>query len=187
MSEKSKGVSAPLWIRTVLQFPPLATAIAGAVIVLLVILIASSAPPSRSRTPTSMAELDLADAYKRLLDGGQRHEVPSGHGPAGARLVSAIVYGSRVSLIIGLWAAAGERIASLSAGLGFFGAGSTRHFMRVADGTLVSHHAHRPVHDVCAGTRVRQLISLTWWAGCATPTVARNAVGQKERVHRATG
>ena len=79
------------------------TAIAGAAIVLLVILIAVVGPQFTVQNPYNMAELDLGDAYKPpfWLEGGDPKFL-LGTNQQGRDMVSAMVYGSRVSLVIGL-------------------------------------------------------------------------------------
>ena len=112
------------------------TAIAGAAIVLLVILIAVVGPQFTVQNPYNMAELDLGDAYKPpfWLEGGNPKFL-LGTDQQGRDMVSAMVYGSRVSLVIGLL---GTLMASgigivLGLASGYFGGKVDALIMRFAD------------------------------------------------------
>lgn len=112
------------------------TAIAGAVIVLAVILIAVIGPHFTVQNPYNMAELNLCDAYKPpfwMEDGDPRFIL--GTDQQGRDMLSAMVYGSRISLIIGL---VGTLLASgigILLGLisGYFGGKTDAFIMRFAD------------------------------------------------------
>ena len=111
-------------------------AIAGAVIVLLVILVAVFGPFFTVQNPYNMAELDLGNAYLPpfWMEGGESTFI-LGTDQQGRDMLSAIVYGSRGSLIIGL---AGTVLASgigIALGLisGYFGGKTDSIIMRFAD------------------------------------------------------
>ncbi len=112
------------------------TAIAGAVIVLLVILIAVVGPQFTVQNPYNMAELDLGDAYKPpfWLEGGDPKFL-LGTDQQGRDMVSAMVYGSRVSLIIGLLGTLMASGIGIVLGLisGYFGGKVDALIMRFAD------------------------------------------------------
>ncbi|MGN0838684.1 MAG: ABC transporter permease [Pyramidobacter sp.] len=112
------------------------TAVAGAVIVVLVVLIAVFGPYFTVQNPYNMAELNLADAYKPpfWMEGGDIKFL-LGTDQQGRDMVSAIVYGSRISLIIGI---AGTLFASaigITLGLvsGYFGGRTDAVIMRIVD------------------------------------------------------
>lgn len=112
------------------------TAIAGAAIVLLVVLIALVGPQFTVQNPYNMAELDLGDAYKPpfWMEGGDPRFL-LGTDQQGRDMVSAMVYGSRVSLVIGLL---GTLMASgigivLGLASGYFGGKVDALIMRFAD------------------------------------------------------
>lgn len=112
------------------------TAVAGAVIVVLVVLIAVFGPYFTVQNPYNIAELNLADAYKPpfWMEGGDIKFL-LGTDQQGRDMVSAIVYGSRISLIIGI---AGTLFASaigITLGLvsGYFGGRTDAVIMRIVD------------------------------------------------------
>lgn len=137
MSEKSKGrFCAFMDSELFYNFRHSPTAIAGAVIVLLVILIAVFGPAFTVQNPYSMAELDLADAYKPpFWMEGSDMKFLLGTDQQGRDMVSAIVYGSRVSLIIGLVGTLLASVIGIALGLvsGYFGGRIDAVIMRVAD------------------------------------------------------
>ena len=111
-------------------------AIAGAIIVFLVIVIAIFGPLFTVQNPYNMAELDLSNAYLPpfWMEGGNSTFF-LGTDQQGRDIVSAIVYGSRVSLIIGI---VGTLLASgigIALGLisGYFGGRTDAIIMRFAD------------------------------------------------------
>lgn len=112
------------------------TAIAGAAIVLLVILIAVVGPQFTVQNPYNMAELDLGDAYKPpfWLEGGDPKFL-LGTDQQGRDMVSAMVYGSRVSLVIGLLGTLMASGIGIMLGLisGYFGGKVDALIMRFAD------------------------------------------------------
>ena len=112
------------------------TAIAGAAIVLLVILIAVVGPQFTVQNPYNMAELDLGDAYKPpfWLEGGDPKFL-LGTNQQGRDRVSAMVYGSRVSLVIGLLGTLMASGIGIVLGLisGYFGGKVDALIMRFAD------------------------------------------------------
>ena len=112
------------------------TAIAGAAIVLLVILIAVVGPQFTVQNPYNMAELDLGDAYKPpfWLEGGDPTFL-LGTDQQGRDMVSAMVYGSRVSLVIGLLGTLMASGIGIVLGLisGYFGGKVDALIMRFAD------------------------------------------------------
>ena len=112
------------------------TAIAGAAIVLLMILIAVVGPQFTVQNPYNMAELDLGDAYKPpfWLEGGDPKFL-LGTDQQGRDMVSAMVYGSRVSLVIGLLGTLMASGIGIVLGLisGYFGGKVDALIMRFAD------------------------------------------------------
>lgn len=112
------------------------TAIAGAAIVLLVILIALVGPQFTVQNPYNMAELNLGDAYKPpfWMEGGDPRFL-LGTDQQGRDMVSAMVYGSRVSLIIGLLGTLMASGIGIVLGLisGYFGGKVDALIMRFAD------------------------------------------------------
>lgn len=112
------------------------TAISGAAIVLLVILIALVGPQFTVQNPYNMAELNLGDAYKPpfWMEGGDPRFL-LGTDQQGRDMVSAMVYGSRVSLIIGLLGTLMASGIGIVLGLisGYFGGKVDALIMRFAD------------------------------------------------------
>ena len=112
------------------------TAVAGALIVVLVLLVALIGPYFTVQDPYNMAELQLADAYKPpfWMEGGDPKFL-LGTDQQGRDMVSAIVYGSQVSLVIGLLGTLMASAIGIVLGLvsGYFGGKVDALIMRIAD------------------------------------------------------
>ena len=111
-------------------------AVAGALIVVLVLLVALIGPYFTVQDPYNMAELQLADAYKPpfWMEGGDPKFL-LGTDQQGRDMVSAIVYGSQVSLVIGLLGTLMASAIGIVLGLasGYFGGKVDAIIMRIAD------------------------------------------------------
>lgn len=111
-------------------------AVAGALIVVLVLLVALIGPYFTVQDPYNMAELQLADAYKPpfWMEGGDPKFL-LGTDQQGRDMVSAIVYGSQVSLVIGLLGTLMASTIGIVLGLvsGYFGGKVDALIMRIAD------------------------------------------------------
>ena len=111
-------------------------AVAGALIVVLVLLVALIGPYFAVQDPYNMAELQLADAYKPpfWMEGGDPKFL-LGTDQQGRDMVSAIVYGSQVSLVIGLLGTLMASAIGIVLGLasGYFGGKVDALIMRIAD------------------------------------------------------
>lgn len=111
-------------------------AVAGALIVVLVLLVALIGPCFTVQDPYNMAELQLADAYKPpfWMEGGDPKFL-LGTDQQGRDMVSAIVYGSQVSLVIGLLGTLMASAIGIVLGLvsGYFGGKVDALIMRIAD------------------------------------------------------
>jgi peptide/nickel transport system permease protein len=112
------------------------TAIIGSIIIVAVILIAILGPLFTVQNPYNMSDIELNNAYKppAWIEGGEGKFL-LGTDQQGRDIFSAIVYGSRVSLIIGI---AGTLLASaigITLGLisGYFGGKVDAIIMRIAD------------------------------------------------------
>lgn len=112
------------------------TAVAGALIVFFVLLVALVGPCFTVQDPYNMAELQLADAYKPpfWMEGGDPKFL-LGTDQQGRDMVSAIVYGSQVSLVIGLLGTLMASAIGIVLGLvsGYFGGKVDALIMRIAD------------------------------------------------------
>jgi len=112
------------------------TAVAGALIVVLVLLVALIGPYFTVQDPYNMAELQLSDAYKPpfWMEGGDPKFL-LGTDQQGRDMVSAIVYGSQVSLVIGLLGTLMASAIGIVLGLvsGYFGGKVDALIMRIAD------------------------------------------------------
>lgn len=111
-------------------------AVAGALIVVLVLLVALIGPYFTVQDPYNMAELQLSDAYKPpfwMEDGDPKFLL--GTDQQGRDMVSAIVYGSQVSLVIGLLGTLMASAIGIVLGLasGYFGGKVDALIMRIAD------------------------------------------------------
>jgi len=111
-------------------------AVAGALIVVLVLLVALIGPYFTVQDPYNMAELQLADAYQPpfWMEGGDPKFL-LGTDQQGRDMVSAIVYGSQVSLVIGLLGTLMASTIGIVLGLvsGYFGGKVDALIMRIAD------------------------------------------------------
>ncbi len=112
------------------------SAMIGSAMVILVLAVAILGPLWTVQNPYDVAELELRDAYKppAWVEGGEA-QFFLGTDQQGRDMVSAIVYGSRVSLFIGI---AGTLLASaigITLGLvaGYFGGRVDAIIMRIAD------------------------------------------------------
>lgn len=112
------------------------SAMIGSAMVILVLAVAILGPLWTVQNPYDVAELELRDAYKppAWVEGGEARFF-LGTDQQGRDMVSAIVYGSRVSLFIGI---AGTLLASaigITLGLvaGYFGGRVDAIIMRIAD------------------------------------------------------
>lgn len=112
------------------------TAIIGFIIVVAVLLIAILGPYFVVQNPYNLAEIELSNAYKAPAwsDGGEMRFF-LGTDQQGRDMLSAIVYGSRVSLIIGILGTLFSSAIGISLGLiaGYFGGKIDAFIMRIAD------------------------------------------------------
>ncbi len=112
------------------------SAIAGSIMVVLVLLVALLGPIWTVQNPYDIASLELGDAYKPpvWLEGGEA-KFFLGTDQQGRDMVSAIVYGSRVSLFIGIAGTIMASVIGIALGLaaGYFGGKVDGIIMRIAD------------------------------------------------------
>ena len=137
MSETRKGrLRAFFQSAVVSNFRRSPAAVAGALIVVLVLLVALIGPYFTVQDPYNMAELQLSDAYKPpfWMEGGDPKFL-LGTDQQGRDMVSAIVYGSQVSLVIGLLGTLMASAIGIVLGLasGYFGGKVDALIMRIAD------------------------------------------------------
>lgn len=111
-------------------------AVAGLLIVIFFVLIVLLGPIFASQNPYDVASLDLNDAYKppMWIDGGTS-AFPLGTDDQGRDMFSAIIYGSRISLSIGLSAVLISCLFGTFMGLtaGYFGGKTDSILMRIVD------------------------------------------------------
>lgn len=108
-----------LWWRVVADFLQSRTAVAGLVVLLLVVLAALAAPWITPQNPYDLMQLDVLDAR---LAPGARNGLDSftywlGTDGQGRDLYSAIVYGLRISLLVGVGSAAIAAVIGTLVGL----------------------------------------------------------------------
>lgn len=111
------------------------SAVIGSILVLFVFLVALFGPLWTVQNPYDIAGLELKDAYKPPAWAGGETKFFLGTDQQGRDMVSGIVYGSRVSLFIGV---AGTLLASaigivLGLAAGYFGGRPDAIIMRIAD------------------------------------------------------
>ena len=111
-------------------------AVAGLAIVLFFVGLVAVGPFFTPQDPYDLAGLDLMDAYKppAWMDGGDP-AFPLGTDDQGRDMLSAMVYGSRISLVIGLSVVALSSVLGTFLGLmaGYFGGRLDGLLMRVVD------------------------------------------------------
>lgn len=112
------------------------SAIIGTIIVVMVLLVAIFGPLFTVQNPYEMKGIELADAYKppSWIEGGDSRFI-LGTDQQGRDIFSAIVYGSRVSLVIGIVGTIFTSFIGISLGLisGYFGGKVDVIIMRIAD------------------------------------------------------
>ena len=113
-----------------------ASAIIGSVILLVFAIIVVAGPLMVAQNPYDIAQLDLMDAYKApvWLEGGEAR-YPLGTDGQGRDVLAGILYGTRVSVLIGLSAMAMSCVIGTTLGLlaGFYGGRLDAIIMRFAD------------------------------------------------------
>ena len=112
------------------------SAILSAVVAAVIIIGAVAAPVLAPYNPFDLASLDLMDAFNPpafLEEGGWAH--PLGTDDQGRDVLSAIMYGARVSLLVGISATAFALVLGVLVGLlaGYAGGAIDAVLMRVAD------------------------------------------------------
>lgn len=112
------------------------TAIAGAIILIFVFFMAFVGPAFAPQNPYDIAELSLGDAYKppAWAEGGDIKFL-LGTDQQGRDIFSAIIYGSRISLFIGIVGTLMASTVGITLGLlsGYFGGRVDSLIMRLAD------------------------------------------------------
>lgn len=128
----NKIVQSAVWY----NFKRSKTAIIGAIIVTFVLLVALIGPFFTPQNPYNIGGLSLNDAYKppAWVEGGDLNFL-LGTDQQGRDILSAIVYGSRISLFIGLMGTLLASVVGIFLGLisGYFGGFTDSIIMRLAD------------------------------------------------------
>ncbi|MBZ2174779.1 ABC transporter permease [Schnuerera sp. xch1] len=111
-------------------------AIIGSIIIISVILIAIFGPLFTIQDPYNMSEIELNNAYTppAWIEGGESTFI-LGTDQQGRDMFSAIVYGSRVSLVIGIVSTLLSSVLGIALGIisGYFGGKVDALIMRIAD------------------------------------------------------
>lgn len=112
------------------------SAIAGSLILVVFALIVVAGPLMVAQNPYDIAQLDLMDAFKppMWLEGGEAR-FPFGTDGQGRDVLAGILYGTRVSVLIGVSAMAMSCVIGTTLGLlaGFYGGRLDAVIMRIAD------------------------------------------------------
>lgn len=128
----SKFLASELWH----NFKQSPTAIFGFVLLIIIFILAILGPSFAPQNPYVIADLSLADAYKppAWIEGGDPKFL-LGTDQQGRDIFSAIIYGSRVSLFIGIVGTFLASLVGISLGLiaGYFGGKIDSLIMRLAD------------------------------------------------------
>lgn len=113
-----------------------ASAIIGTVIVVVAVFLALFGPLLTTQNPYDVASLDLANAYlpPAWQDGGSA-QFPLGTDSQGRDMLSTLIYGSRISVFIGVVGMVLSCLLGTTLGLvsGFFGGKIDAFIMRIAD------------------------------------------------------
>jgi peptide/nickel transport system permease protein len=117
------------WLRS-------ASAIAGSIIILGFVVMVTAGPYLTAQNPYDVRQLDIMEAFKppMWLEGGTGQYI-LGTDQQGRDVWASIVYGSRISLFIGLAAMLGSALIGATLGLvaGFYGGRLDTVIMRIAD------------------------------------------------------
>ena len=112
------------------------SAIIGSLIIFVFLVMVSIGPLLTPQNPYNIAELDLADAFKppAWISGGDSRYLLGTDGQ-GRDILSSVVYGSRISLFIGVGAVCAAAFIGTTLGLlaGYFGGRLDALIMRIAD------------------------------------------------------
>ncbi len=112
------------------------SAIIGSIIIFIFLLMVSIGPLLTPQNPYNIKELDLADAFKppAWINGGDSRYL-LGTDAQGRDILSSVVYGSRISLFIGVGAVCAAAFIGTTLGLlaGYFGGRLDALIMRIAD------------------------------------------------------
>ena len=133
--ERAPAGEAP-WRRFAAEFCESRLAIAGVVLLALIVVAALAAPWIASQDPYDLAQLDVLDS--KLPPGSQSlsgHTYWLGTDDQGRDMLSAILFGLRISLMVGVASTLGALAIGLAAGLAaaYFGGWVDAAIMRVAD------------------------------------------------------
>jgi len=113
-----------------------ATAIAGTLLIALFAFAVLFGPALVAQNPYDIASLNLLDSYKPpvWLEGGEAR-FPLGTDGQGRDILASVIYGARVSVMIGLVAMAASFVIGTTLGLlaGFYGGIADSVIMRIAD------------------------------------------------------
>lgn len=133
LKERLKRISSSEFIHNYKRNIP---AIIGSIIIALALFLAIFGPLFAPQNPYDLTEIDLADAYKPPVwqEGGDSRFI-LGTDDQGRDIVSGIIYGSRVSLFIGLTATILSCFIGTTLGLlsGYYGGKIDSLIMRIAD------------------------------------------------------
>ena len=124
------------WRRFAAEFCESRLAIAGLVLLALIVVVALAAPWIAPQDPYDLAQLDVLDS--KLPPGSQSlsgHTYWLGTDDQGRDMLSAILFGLRISLMVGVASTLGALAIGLAAGLAaaYFGGWVDAAIMRVAD------------------------------------------------------
>ena len=112
------------------------SAIIGSIIIFIFLVMVTVGPLLTPQNPYNIRELNLADAFKppAWIDGGDSRYILGTDGQ-GRDILSSVVYGSRISLFIGVGAVCAAAFIGTTLGLlaGYFGGRLDALIMRIAD------------------------------------------------------
>jgi peptide/nickel transport system permease protein len=135
MPERAAAAQAP-WRRFAAQFFESRLAMAGLVLLAVIVVAALAAPWIAPQDPYDLAQLDVLDS--KLPPGSQSlsgHTYWLGTDDQGRDMLSAILFGLRISLVVGVASTLGALAIGLAAGLAaaYFGGWVDAVIMRIAD------------------------------------------------------
>ena len=134
----TRGRLARAWDSDVLwRFRHSPAALVSAVVALVIVVAAALAPWLAPQNPFDPAQLDLSDGFSRPMEANEitGRVFVLGTDPQGRDMVSALLYGARISMLVGFASVVFSMVIGVGAGLvaGYLGGRVDALVMRVAD------------------------------------------------------
>ena len=137
-AQRAGGRAARAWDSDLVwRFRHSPTALASALVTLVIVIAAVLAPWLAPQNPFDPAQLDLSDGFSRPMEANEitGRVFVLGTDPQGRDMLSAILYGGRVSLLVGFASVVFSMVVGVALGLtaGYVGGRTEALIMRIAD------------------------------------------------------